>query len=307
MTARRPFRFAVQSLQLGDRGSLIDDATTAARCGYEELYSYDHIGAVDPFVPLMVAAEASSALRVGPLVLNNELHHPVLLARAAATADRLTGGRLILGMGTGDMQSELDAAGIELRRPGPRVDRFAESLTILRALLDSGAAAFEGQHHRVDLEDLGVRPVQPRVPFLIGGHGRRVVGLAGQHADIFQFTGLTHAADGTPGPGGFGIDDVRQRSRWLHEAAGDRIDDIERSILVQVTHLGAGSDEKAAEIAARFGADRALVDATPFALVGSVEQVVDKLERLREDIGASHVVVRDVAGFAPVVEALAGH
>ena len=55
----RPFRFAVQSLQLDERPSLIDEARTASQLGYEELYSYDHIGAIDPFVPLIVAAEAA--------------------------------------------------------------------------------------------------------------------------------------------------------------------------------------------------------------------------------------------------------
>jgi probable F420-dependent oxidoreductase len=302
----RPFRFAIQSLQLGDRAALLDDARAAEAHGYEEFYSADHIGAVDPFVPLIVAAEVTSALRVGPLVLNNEFHHPVLLARAVATADRLTDGRFILGMGTGYMQSEHDAAGIELRLPGRRVERFAESLTIMRTLLDSGSAAFDGAHHHVDVEDLGVRPVQAHVPFVVGGHGRRVVTLAGQHADIFQFTGLTHGEGGTPGPGGFGIEQIRERNRWLTAAAGDRLARLERSILVQVTGVRSDVGAEYDELASRFGVDRSLVADTPFVLLGSVEQIVDKLERLREDLGVSHVVVRDAEGFAPVVEALAG-
>ncbi len=302
----RPFRFALQLVDVADREQLVHQAVAGRELGYEELYTYDHIGAIDPFVPLMVAAEAAPGLRVGPLVLNNELHHPVLLARSAASADRLTDGRLVLGLGTGYMQSEHDAAGIELRRPGERVDRFGESLAVLRSLLDTGAASFTGTHHRVELEDLGVRPVQDRIPFLIGGHGRRVVTLAARHADIFQFTGLTHAEDGTPGPGGFAIDHIRQRNQWLEEAAASRIDDIERSILVQVTHIGEGADDRLEALATRWGVDHELVVSTPFVLAGSVDHVVDKLQRLRADIGVSHVVVRDAANFAPVAEALSG-
>ncbi len=302
----RAFRFAIQSMALGERQTLLTDARATVEHGYEEFYAADHIGSVDPFVSLMPAAELDPKLRVGTLVLNNEFHHPVLLARTVATADRLTKGRFVLGLGTGYMQSEHDASGIELRPPGRRVDRFAESLIVLRSLLDTGAATFAGDHHHVDIDDLGVRPTQERVPFLIGGHGRRVVSLAGRHADIFQFTGLTHGEGGKPAPGGFDIADIRERNRWLEEAAGGRLGDIERSILVQATGVRDDVAEEIDQLAARFGADRELVERTPFVLLGTVEQIVDKLERLRDDIGVSHVVVRDAEGFAPVVEALAG-
>ena len=253
--------------------------------GYDELFSYDHIGTVDPFVPLVVAAEAAAGLRVGPLVLNNELHHPALLARTAATVDALTGGRLVLGLGTGYMQSEHDAIGMPLRPPGPRVRRFDESLAVLRSLLDDGAATFDGEFHHVAVDDLGIRPVQAHVPFLIGGHGRRVVGLAARFADIFQFTGLTHGEGGVPSAGGLRRSPIVEHvHRWLVEAAGDRLDDIERSALVQVTHVGRDADEQRRR--ARRPAstcDRQRSTRRPFVLAGSVEQVVDKVERLRAE------------------------
>jgi probable F420-dependent oxidoreductase len=302
----KPFRFALQGRDFDDRDELIAMARQAEALGYEELYSYDHIGAVDPFVPLLLAAEATTRLRVGPLVLNNEFHHPALLARTAATVDRLSGGRLVLGIGTGYTQAEHDAIGLLLREPGPRVDRFEESVIAIRALLDTGAADFDGTHQHLAVDDLGVRPVQDHVPLLIGGHGRRVVGIAGRHADIFQFTGLTHGEGGQPSPGGFAIDEVRLRATWLAEAAGDRLDQIERSTLVQLTHVGPGAAEETQATVERFDLTAGLVEQTPFLLIGSLEEIVDKLERLREDVGISHVVVRDAEGFAPVVAALAG-
>jgi probable F420-dependent oxidoreductase len=303
----RPFRFAVQGRNLGDHDALVAEARQVEALGYDELFSYDHIGSVDPFVPLMVAAEATTRLRVGPLVLNNEFHHPALLARTAATVDRLSGGRLVLGLGTGYMQSEHDAIGLLLREPGSRVTRFEESLVALRSLLDTGAASITGTHHQLAVEELGVRPAQEHVPFLIGGHGKRVVGIAARQADIFQFTGLTHGEGGDPAPGGFAIDAVRERSRWLADAAGDRLGSIELSALVQLVHIGAGAAERIDATGERFGIDRALIGSTPFLLLGSVAEVVDKLERLRSDVGISHFVVRDAEGFAPVVDALAGH
>ncbi len=302
----KPFRFAVQARPLDDRDGLVTVARRIEALGYEELYSYDHIGGIDPFIPLMVAAEATTSLRVGPLVLNNEFHHPAMVARTAATVDRLTGGRLVLGLGTGYSQSEHDAIGLVLREPGARVDRFEESVIALRSLLDTGVAELDGEHHQIHLGDLGIRPVQERVPFLIGGYGKRVVGVAARHADIFQFTGLTDGADGQPSTGGFGLEVVRERAEWLTEAAGSRVGDIERSALVQSIDIGVDASERIEAAGQRFDVSPEVIDSTPFVLVGSVGQIVDKLQRLRDDVGISHYVVRDPEGFAPVLEMLAG-
>jgi alkanesulfonate monooxygenase SsuD/methylene tetrahydromethanopterin reductase-like flavin-dependent oxidoreductase (luciferase family) len=167
----------------------------------------------------------------------------------------------------------------------------------------------EGEHHQLAVEDLGIRAVQERVPLLIGGHGRRVVGIAARHADIFQFTGLTHGEGGEPSTGGFGMEAVRQRARWLADAAGDaggRLDEIECSSLVQFLYIGDDADEQIDSTAERFELSREIIIETPFVLIGSLEQVVDKIERLRADVGISHHVIRDAEGFAPVAAALSG-
>lgn len=292
-------------MDLQDAESLAASARRIEELGYAELYSYDHLGAVDPFAPLMVAASATTRLRVGPLVLNNEFHHPALIARTAATVDRLIGGRLVLGIGTGYAEHEHQAANIELRPPGLRVERLQESLHAIRELLDNGAVRMDGQHHRLAIEDLGVRPVQNHVPLLVGGHGHRVIATAARVADIFQFTGLTRGERGSPQPGGFAFAAIAERAQWLSEVAGDRDDDIERSVLVQAVAIGEGADAAAEQASERLALDRAEIDSSPFVLFGSVEQVVDELEARRESLGISHVVVRDHDGFAPVVEALA--
>ena len=307
----RPFRFALQPVStekklLQDRGALRECVIEAEGSGFEEVYVPDHFGSVDPFVACMVIAEASPTIRVGTLVLNNEFHHPAMLARTAATIDCLTGGRLTLGLGTGYMQAEHDATGIELRSPGPRVSRFGESVEVLRALLDDGAARFVGEHHRIAVTQLGVSPAQSRVPLLIGGHGRRVVGIAGRFADIYQYTGLTHGEGGIPEAGGFALADVLPRRAWLEAAAGDRIADIECSTLVQAVTVTNKSAKALANASAEIELPEPVVEETPFVLIGSVDQIVEKLLGLRERLGISHVVVRDAPQFAPVVAALAG-
>lgn len=113
----RPFRFATQTGPFHDASQLRVRAQEIEAFGYEELYSSDHIGmaagpnSVDPFVALIIAAEATTTLRVGPLVLNNEFHQPALLARTVISVDQMTQGRLVLGMGTGYAQAEHEAIG----------------------------------------------------------------------------------------------------------------------------------------------------------------------------------------------------
>ncbi len=301
----RPFRFAVQTGPFTDPEELATFAQQLEALGYDELYSYDHVGAVDPFAPLVAAAAATTTLRVGPLVLNNEFHNPALLARTAATVDALTAGRLVLGLGTGYQEWEHDAIGSPILPPGPRVTRFGESLEVLRSLLDTGAADLDGEFVQVHLDELGVRPEQERVPFLIGGHGPRVVRLAARFADIFQFTGLVHGEGGAPSGAGFAFDHVVERAGWLTEAAGDRDLDIERSALVQVVAID-GEGPTNAEVAERTGLDEDVVAATPFVVSGSLAEVIDRLESNRETLGISHLVIRDHEMFAPVVAALAG-
>lgn len=313
--ARQAYRFAVQGGSLADPVALRKEVQTIEALGYDDFYTSDHIGrpgsdgrsggmfVVEPFSPLIVAAGATERLRLGPLVLNCELYNPGLLARHVATVDRLTGGRLILGMGTGYAAAELAGIGMPIRPPGPRVTRFGEVLHILRGLLDDGSVTHAGEHESIDMHDLGVEPHQARVPFLIGGNGPRVVRLAGRYADIFQFTGLTHGEDGTPSAGGFALDDLIQRSRLLSETAGVRDGEIERSALVQVT--GVGVDAPSVEdLVERFRLDADVIADCPFILCGSVEQIVDKIEMTRERLGITHYVVRDPEGFAPVMEVL---
>lgn len=306
------FRFGIQTGPFGDPGALRRYARKVEDLGYAELFSSDHIDGggldnVDPFLPLLVAAEATSTLRFGPLVLNNEFHNPVLLARTAASFDLLSEGRLILGLGTGYAQAEHDAAGIPLRRPGARVTRFAESVAAIRSLLDDGAIDCAGEHITLSVHGLGVRPAQDRVPILIGGHGRRVVSIAGRAADVFQLTGLGHdPVTGKPSAAGIARPDIAERLRWLRRAAGERFARLELSTLVQRTHVGHGTGATRVEAATRLGLDPTVVDETPFFLIGSPSQVIEKLQALREEFGIHHVVSRDPDDLAPVVAALAG-
>ena len=106
MTALKPFRFGVNVWGAGSRGEWVDKARKIEALGYSILTVPDHLGEFFAPMPALVsAAQATTHLRVGTNVLNNDFRHPVVVAREAATADVLTDGRLQLGLGAGHMRS----------------------------------------------------------------------------------------------------------------------------------------------------------------------------------------------------------
>src|SRR5258708_4940636 len=105
----KPFRFGVSVRSAESRTSWGPRAKQIEDLGYSTLLIPDQrLECRPPFVPLMSAADATTTLRVGTFVINNDFRQPVLLSREAAAVDLLSGGRLELGLGAGHMQSEYD-------------------------------------------------------------------------------------------------------------------------------------------------------------------------------------------------------
>src|SRR5437868_2108830 len=108
----RPFRFGVGVWHVASRAELADKARKVEALGYDTLSFPDHLtDRIAPMPAVMTAAEATTRLRIGTNVLNNDLRHPVLVAREAAAVDLLSDGRLQLGLGAGSIKSEYDEAG----------------------------------------------------------------------------------------------------------------------------------------------------------------------------------------------------
>jgi alkanesulfonate monooxygenase SsuD/methylene tetrahydromethanopterin reductase-like flavin-dependent oxidoreductase (luciferase family) len=125
-------------------------------------------------------------------VLNNDLRHPVLVAREAAAVDLLTDGRLQLGLGAGSIRSEYDQVGLGFDTGGTRVERLAEAVNIIKGLLKGEQLTFAGRHYRVTGHAIAPLPVQrPHPPILIGGNGPHLLALAAREADIVGLSGLT--------------------------------------------------------------------------------------------------------------------
>src|SRR6202163_1354415 len=151
MTHPRKFRFAVQLSKApdGTARSWAEQARKAEDLGYSTLLMPDHFGdQLAPVPALMAAAAATSTLRLGTLVFDNDYRHPVVLAKEAATVDLLSGGRLEFGLGAGWMTSDYEQSGIPLDPPGTRIERMAEGLEIIKRFFAGGAVSFEGKHYK---------------------------------------------------------------------------------------------------------------------------------------------------------------
>ena len=99
-------------------------------------------------IAVTLAAEATTTLRVGTLVLDNDFRHPLVLAKEAATLDIVTDGRFEFGLGAGWMTTDYEQSGIAMDTPSVRVARLAESLAIMRAMWRDGSATFSGEHYQ---------------------------------------------------------------------------------------------------------------------------------------------------------------
>ena len=307
-----PFRFGVSVRHAPSRAEWREKARKVEALGYATLTVPDHLtDLVAPMPALLSAAEATRTLRIGTYVLNNDLRHPVLVAREAAAVDLLTDGRLELGLGAGSIKSEYDEAGFFFDPGRTRVERLAESVTIIKSLLNGEQVTFAGRHYRVTGHTIAPLPAQkPRPPILIGGNGRSLLALAAREADIVGFSGLTFRQGGAAPPdlSGWRASGVDERVRIVREAAGDaRFARRDLNALVQQVVVTDHRRQAAEELASRTRLTPDEILQSPYMLIGTVDQMVDDLQAHRDRWGISYYVVHEpyMDAFAPVVARLA--
>ncbi len=308
----RPFRFGINVRTAGSAAEWADKARKVERLGYSVLLVPDHLAELlAPFPALAAAAAATTRLRVGTGVLNNDLRHPLLTAREAATLDVLSDGRLELGIGAGHMQSEYAQMGLAFDAGATRVERLAEAVVIVKRLLEGEAVSFAGRHYRVTAHTLHPRPIQrPRPPLFIGGNAPRLLAVAAREADIVGLTGIAFRRGGAqPDVSDFRAAAVDERVRLLRETAAGRFEQLELNALVQRVIVTDDRHKAAQELTARWPhltADDLL--ASPYVLLGTVDQLVDNLRARRDRWGISYVMTHEpfMDALAPVVARLAG-
>src|SRR5438093_433665 len=307
----KPFRFGVNMRTATSGAAWGEAARRAEALGYSTLTVPDHFTEMfSPMPAVMAAAAATTRLRVGPLVLNNDFRHPVLLAREAALIDLLTDGRLQLGLGAGYMKSEYEQAGVPFDRGGVRVARLGEAVRILKALLRGETVTFAGLHYHVTGHAIHPRPrQQPHPPILIGGNGRHILALAACEADIVALTGITFSQGGTGRDfSGFTAEGTDERLRWIRETAGERFARLELNALIQRVIVTDDRVKAAEDLARQWPLTPQDVLRCPFVLLGTVDEIAETLRERRERWGISYYVVFEpvMDVFAPVVARLAG-
>ena len=308
----RPFRFGVITESAPSREQWIALVRQAEDLGYATFLLADHfVNEFPPLVALMAAADATKTLRVGSFVFDNDFRHPAMLAKEVATLDLLSGGRFELGIGAGWHRPEYEQVGLPFERAGIRIQRLEEALQILKQFFTEDTVTFAGTHYTVTNLHAFPRPQQrPHPPFLMGGGGKKLLTLAGREADIVGLH-LKVSDDGTVDASERTETALARKVEWVRQGAGERFSAVELNLLVG-TVIITQDQMQAAEQSIRekegleITAEQLI--ASPYVLIGSVEQVVERLQHLREHYGISYIVIgsEHMEIFAPVVARLAG-
>jgi alkanesulfonate monooxygenase SsuD/methylene tetrahydromethanopterin reductase-like flavin-dependent oxidoreductase (luciferase family) len=296
MLASRAVRLAL--MIEGQEGVTWDDwvalADACEEHGVESLFRSDHyISGFDESRPVLDAwatiaglAARTTKLELGTLVSPGTFRHPSLLARNASTADEISGGRIVLGMGAGWMEREHEAYGFDFATTRERVARFAEQLEIVHDLFRKDTVDFTGEYYRLRNAP-GLK--RSDLTILVGGSAKPgTTGPAVKFADEYNCV--------------FGsFDDARERKQRLDDACerGGRDPATLRYSLMAPLVVGRDDGEvreSARRIGARFGRDpqQVLERYSRSGPVGTVEQVVEKLQEI-EALGFERVMLQHLA------------
>jgi probable F420-dependent oxidoreductase len=310
LASPRPFRFGALARLAHSREEWLGKARRAEALGYATFLVPDHFrDQVATSVGIMAAAAATTTIRVGSMVFDNDFRHPAVVAKDAATLDLLSGGRFELGLGAGWLLPDYAQTGISFDPGRVRVERLEEAVRIITRYLEGGPVTAKGKYYAVsELEGLP-RPVQrPRPPLLIGGGGPTILALAAREADIVGLVPRTHA-DGS----GLDLTDttpeaVDAKVAAVRSAAGARVDRLELNALVQRVIVADDPGPGLAEVAQQWKLEPGALRESPFVLAGGVDAIVDALEARRARYGISYVTIFEqfMDAFAPVVRRLSG-
>jgi alkanesulfonate monooxygenase SsuD/methylene tetrahydromethanopterin reductase-like flavin-dependent oxidoreductase (luciferase family) len=282
--------------QSTDWPSFRDAALAGEAAGWDDVWTWDHLLAIfgpweqpilEGWATQTAVAAVTSRVRLGLMVGANTFRDPGLTAKLATTLDNVSGGRAILGIGGAWFEREHDAFGIPFGSGfGERLDRLDEAVMVMRRLLDGERFSHEGRFYRFDDALCEPRPIQPHLPILVGGSGRKkTLRTVALRADAWNTSGF--------------LDEAREKVATLDEhcrVVGREPGDIERTISFPIVLRDRREDAEAA-----FAALLAH-NGTPNAgdvpnLLGSPTQVADEIRPYRDELGFSHVIVRMPAPY----------
>jgi alkanesulfonate monooxygenase SsuD/methylene tetrahydromethanopterin reductase-like flavin-dependent oxidoreductase (luciferase family) len=190
-----------------------DEMQHLESAGFDSVFLPDHpMLFADPWVTLAGVADATTTIRLGTLVSCVAYHHPAMLARSVADVDGMSGGRALLGMGSGDMPWEFDMLGLTYGSPAPRRELLEQTLQVMPALLRGEPVTAEGRGFALRNTVLPAPAVQqPHVPIIVAGGSRGTLQLAAKHADALNIGPAAWAG------GAYSTNDVEDRFTVLDD------------------------------------------------------------------------------------------
>ena len=313
----QPFRLMVGYRGLPERSTLLEQARRAESVGFTHVAIHDHLEPQLAPIPLLTAVGmVTDRLGLVPLVLNNDLRHPAVLAQDLATLDLLSNGRLTVGLGAGWNEPEYTAAGIPFDPPATRIARLSEALTVMKGLFGPEPFSYHGRFYDIQELDGQPKPNQkPHPPFLVGGTREHMLRLAARTADIVGMDLRQNREQ---------INDafaprMDERVGWIRDEAGSRFDNLELNVprllgpVTVTTDARHAGDEVARAYTRDTGLEVSAVDLleSPYSLVGSIPELATKLREARARWGINSYLVGwfdepEIWDLAPLVEQLAG-
>jgi probable F420-dependent oxidoreductase len=317
--SNRPFRFGIHTSDAQTGAAWAAAARRYEALGFSTLLLRDHFDQqLAPIVAMTAAACATETLRVGCLVFANDYRHPLLLAKELATLDRLSGGRVEIGLGAGWMGSDYFQAGIAFDAPRDRVSRLEEAVHVIKAFFAGGAVDFSGDHYTVAGHEMyPPSSQQPRPPILLVAGGPRMTRFAAAEADIIAINPATKSNEAwaEQNLADASADAVDRKIHAIRDAAGNRYDELELQIVVPFVVPTDDREGTATAIADSLPSDDRSIDinaetvlASPYVLIGTEEQICDALLERRARWGLSYYVFNDnsIDAVAPIVARLSG-
>jgi probable F420-dependent oxidoreductase len=290
-------RYSVSLHQRVGDGGFVERVREWERRGIGGLWVADHLGFVDPFVPLAAAAAVTTSMQLGTLVINHDFWHPALLARAMGTLAQLAPGRCTLGIGAGHAKVEYDALGLHYERPSVRIERMSELVDVTCRLLAGETVTHESKWFTLDACALDDGAPSGAVPLLIGGNGDRVLTFAAERATTVGYMGFTSGTGRRhTNLSHFSWRGLAERMTFVRDRAAGRA--LSSNVLVQ--RVAVTDDPEGFFVPWMERGSVALEDLLdgPFALVGSRSFVNEQLARL------ASLGVDDVTVFEDSVAAL---
>ncbi|WP_406466505.1 LLM class flavin-dependent oxidoreductase [Streptomyces hirsutus] len=279
-----------------DAASWIALARRLEAGGYDALLAADHPGTTaSPYVALAAAAAVTERIGVGSYVSQAGVREPLLLASDVATLDLASNGRARLALGAGHTPAEWDMLGRKRPDVAGRVRRFQAVAEACRALLAGETVTLDSPEVRTHQARLTApRPVQHRVPFTFGGGNTALLRWAGAHADIVGLSGLGRTLpDGHMHEVRWNGPDIDRQVDLIEQGAAGRANAPAREALVQMVEVTDDAEGAAHEIARRLHCDAAAVLASPYAWIGTVEEIRAAMADHERRWGITRYVVRE--------------